>query len=157
GDDGDDSIADDRVASGRLSTTTDTDYYRFRAVDNDWFNDGDDNFHVDIRFSLNPADEFRVSVWRTTSGGCPGTLLCSASPGSASDYFSWYTDFHAFESGEAPCTNGTYVDAYGVTKQLTDSTNEWCSDNTAYFYVQVTRRAGATPSCSTYTLNLTNE
>ena len=75
------------------------------------------------------------------------------SPGSSGSYFSWYTDFHALQKGEWPCTN-TY-NAYGYPN--TSTTTEWCYNNTAYFVVKVFRKAGAAATCNLYQLTLKNE
>ena len=156
GTDVDDTTTDDKSMTGRISTTTDVDYYRILATDAGWSNDGSDNFHVDIRFTSNPGDEFRFDVWRTTSGTCPGTVKCSNNPGTSSNYFSWYTDFHATQLGEAPCING-YHAGDGAPYLATSSTTEVCSDNSAYFYVKVKRKSGASATCNNYTLVFKNE
>ncbi|MFH1531297.1 MAG: thrombospondin type 3 repeat-containing protein, partial [Pseudomonadota bacterium] len=155
GDDHDDIASDDKVMTGRISTTTDVDFYRIRAVDDDWSNDGNDNFHVDVRFTSNPADEFRFSTWRTTTGACPGTVLCTLIAGSSTDFFVWYTDFHSTNIGESPCTNSYSAD--GPLYPATSPTTEWCSDNTAYFFVKVERKSGAVATCNDYTLVFKNE
>ncbi len=39
----------------------------------------------------------------------------------------------------------------------TNSSTEWCYDNTAYFAVRVFRKSGASATCSTYQLTFKNE
>ena len=156
GTDVDDTTTDDKSMTGRISTISDVDFYRILATDNDWSNDGSDTFHVDLRFSSNPNDEFRFDVWRTTSGTCPGAVICSDSPGTGSDFFDWYTDFHGSQAGEAPCING-YHPIEGAPYLATSDTTEECADNSAYFYVKVKRRSGASATCSNYTLIFKNE
>jgi hypothetical protein len=59
-------------------------------------------------------------------------------------------------SGEAPCING-YHPVEGNPYLATDDGTEVCSDNSAYFFVKVKRRSGASASCNDYTLVFQNE
>ena len=92
-----------------------------------------------VQFLANANDAYNFDVYR---GGCAGADNdCVAS----TDY-SWFTDFHAVQKGECPCT---------PIPANTNANTEECSDNTSIYYVRVYRKPGVPPSCEGYTLAIT--
>ncbi len=147
----DNNTSDDKVVTGRLSALGDVDYFVVQAVD-DQYTSPVENFHVDVRFTSNPDQEFVFDVWRSTGSACAGGITCVDIPGTATDYFSWYTDFQGNPCGSTSC-------AWGELNCITSRTGNApeCTDNTAYFVVAVKRAGSAIPTCNPYTLRITNE
>ncbi len=99
---------------GKISSSSDVDYYLFNAYDN-----SDiiypDKFYVRVRFLTNPGNEFEFKVYK---GAVCGSLVYTG------------TDYSL---------DGTYL-----------------IDDSDYFYVQVYRKSGATPTCGMYELEMSN-
>ena len=126
------------TVQGNAVYPTESDWYRFTG--NDGPDGGCDSYHVRIRFLFNANDAYNFDVYR---GGCAGADNdCVAS----TDY-EWFTDFHANQKGECPCT---------TVPANTDANTEECSDNTSLYYVRVFRKPGVAPSCEGYSLEITN-
>jgi hypothetical protein len=123
-------------------------WYVFLATDD--FDTNGDEFHVDVRFNPNPGGAYQMHVYRN---GCPGTGTELAN--GEIDIFDWYTDQNFTTSGctiGAPCGEGNCV--YPMPSPPTAGKNV-CSDNTATFYVKVSR-TDAAESCDSYTLEFSN-
>lgn len=122
-------------------------WFHFRATDTP--DTSCDNFHVAVNFVTNPDDAFRFNVFR---GACD-TEAC---PATGFTQFSWATDFRrptpAPGVGECPCSTRVNAGTGGVA---TPGTNQ-CTDNSADFYIQVVRRAGAPVTCDAFELELSN-
>jgi hypothetical protein len=111
-------------------------WYHFRAVDDA---DGScDAFHARVLFTSNPGDVFEFTVFR---GSC--TEVQCADMG----YTDWSvaTDFYDGTLGECPC--GAAPGSPGVN---------FCSDNSADYFVRVRRRAGLPVTCEGYSLEFSN-
>jgi hypothetical protein len=133
---------DQQVLTGNLFPLDDEDCYWFTASD---VADTDcDTFHVDIRFTQNPGDQFGIEVYR---GSC-------AAPECATESFtsySWFADF--FDTtigdpppvGECPCR----------TPETADGAN-LCSDNSAAFRFCVIRVSGDAEACAWYEVEVSN-
>lgn len=126
------------VISGTLSGDQDVDTWVFNTVDE--VQAGTNTYHVSIDFTAPmPNDEFLMSVTR----GDP----CSDSPSgpsSAITSYDWCVDgsFNGPNGmmGEAPCGPQSAVH---------------CADHSSVYYVRVSRKPGATPSCSGYSITVT--
>jgi len=120
-------------------------WFRFRASDTP--DTSCDNFHVNVTFLTNPGDAFRLNVFR----GMCGSEVC---PATGFTQFSWATDFRSGSPaiGECPCSTARNPGTGGLA---TPGTNA-CTDNSADFFVQVVRRAGASVSCEPFELELSN-
>ncbi|MAQ14726.1 MAG: hypothetical protein CMN30_08005 [Sandaracinus sp.] len=98
-----------------------------------------DNYHVDVRFTTNPGDNYRLEVLR---GSCAATAECDMPLAE----YKWATDFRTDLggrlSGQCPC---------GV--RITDQSA--CQDDSANYFVRVTR-ADVPASCDEYTLQVSN-
>ncbi len=122
-------------------------WFRFRA--NDTPDSTCDNFHVAVNFVSNPDDAFRFNVFRGAcdSAACPATGFTT---------FSWATDFRnptpAPGTGECPCSTVSNPGTGGIAQPGRNA----CTDNSADFYVQVVRRAGAAVTCDAFELELSN-
>jgi hypothetical protein len=105
-----------------------------------------DEFHVDIRFLVNPGQAYEMHVYR---GSCDAVDQLAAGE---KDSFDWYTDFASTSSGcttTAPCGEGDCTpdpDTEGINT---------CNDDTATFFVRVLRTDGA-ESCDGFVLELSN-
>lgn len=134
----------------------DEDWYRFHAVD--LADSSCDHFKVQVQFVDNPGSEFQFAVYR---GGYAGANEICAS---VSDLFTWSTYFHVeapyvvgevtgsdFIGGECGCRSWTA----GETSP-TDDTHHICSDNSAVFYIKVTRKDSTDPSCLPYEIQISN-
>ncbi len=119
-------------------------WWTFLAADD--LDTAGDEFHVDIRFINNPGSGYKMDVFR---GGCaPEDQIADSETFS----FDWYTDFNTTSVGcsaTAPCGEGDCVAAPGAEGVNT------CGDDTAVFYVRVSRVDG-TSSCDTFYLELSN-
>ena len=128
-----------QVLTGNLYPDGDQDCFWFTAADTA---DADcDSFHVDVRFTSNPDNQFAVEVFR---GSCESPECATASY----DHYSWATDFldtgGAEWRGECPCRADSV-----------DGTQE-CSDNTAVFRFCVVRASGAAAACGWYEVEVSN-
>ena len=135
-----DSPGADTTVRGKIGPPGDVDWYTFNAVDSPDITC--DAFNVDIRFTANPGNVFRMDVYR---GGCGTTIACTA----ALDRYSWYTDYadtphSATANGECQCRPAS-TDGYNT-----------CNDNSSVFHVRVFRDPGAAGDCAEYALRITN-
>jgi hypothetical protein len=141
---------------GNIAPIGDADWYRFYAVDGP--DSSCDRFYVDVRFTANPGNRFQFDVYR---GGCAGAnQICTAVP----DRFSWSTNFfvappytHSSQTPDATFVGGECgcrAPAPGYSP--TTPSHHLCRDNSAVFYVRVTRREGTTPTCETYEIAISN-
>lgn len=128
-----------QILTGNLYPDGDRDCFWFTAED---VEDAEcDAFHVDIRFTANPEDQFALEVFR---GSCEAPE-CATEP-----YvnYSWATDFLSTEGeewrGECPCR-----------AESVDGT-QTCSDNTAVFRFCIIRVAGEASGCGWYEVEVSN-
>jgi hypothetical protein len=161
-------------ATGNLMPGEGSQWYRFRAIDNTDNNGGCDNFHVIVDFTSNPGASYQFEVYRTGSsstavcGDLNAMRLCQNET-----VHEWKTDFFttaeasgpgalktvkrgsktpspAAFSGECKCTQ--YQAGGG---QALPGMN-LCTNNSAYYYVNVHYAAGKNVTCSPYTLRVRN-
>jgi hypothetical protein len=128
------------VESGNIVPVGDVDYYAFHAVDST--DNTCDNFHVRVFFLTNPNNEFTLDMWK---GGCGGQEICSGT-----DDIDWYTNFKTQDvppTGECPCTT--------INSGVDNTTNQ-CVDDSSDFVVRVSRTSGVTPTCSQYSIEISN-
>jgi hypothetical protein len=118
-------------------------WYRFRATDTP--DTACDNYHVRAQLTTNPSSAFGLSVFRgdcSTPDTDPTMLFA--------DYV-WATDLRADIggrlAGQCPCRA---VGSAGVTNVSV------CEDETAVYYVRVSRVPGIALACDPYTLEITN-
>ena len=139
-----DAPSSSQTVTGKIHNATDVDCFSFSGTDATETNS--DSYHVDIRFTSNPSNQFQFTVWR---GNC-STQVCA----NETSRYDWYTDYAgacvnkpsgALEPcGENPCrTTSTY--GYNL-----------CADTSATYYVCVSRRAGFAPTCDSYSLVVSN-
>ncbi len=109
-------------------------WYHFRGVDT--ADTSCDNLYVRAHLSDDPDGAFGITVFRgsCTSFACEDMLY---------DDFTFATDFSAGGIGECTCA------------ALTTGVNR-CEDETADYYVRVTRRPGSDVTCAAYTLEISN-
>jgi hypothetical protein len=154
-----DDSSDVVIVSGTITGPDDYDFYVVHAIDDDW-ESGVENFHVDVRFEVNPNDELVFGVWRSTNADntCE-VALCTNITGSDDDYFDWFTD----QPNEGVPEDVSAADAWGETDCVppggatspTTDTQPLCSDNTAYFTIRV-GAAGIISACANYVLVIKN-
>jgi len=149
------------TVSGNVVPGDDSDWVKFVGKDVDDISQGGcDKFHVRARFLFNPGDQFVLDLYR---GNCAGAAqLCKGEVD-----VGWRTNYfgapdgpatakanpegdvvktpNPAPAGECPCTNSP--GAPNVN---------FCSDNTAVFYVRIYRKAGVAPTCDSYTAEITN-
>jgi hypothetical protein len=126
---------------GNLVPADDVDWYRFDAVDTP--DTTCDLFHARAQLLGDANDEFRIEVWR---GGCEDGQKITETP--CTD-MRWYTNFNQAGSpptGECPCT-GPGANQTNVNR---------CNDNSATFYVKVSRVGGKPLSCNGYKVEISN-
>jgi hypothetical protein len=119
-------------------------WWSFEATDDP--DTAGDEFHVDVRFLTNPGDAYEMAVHRN---GCGSAEQLASGE---TDAFDWYTDFPTTDQNcteTAPCGEGDCVAAPGEDGKNT------CDDDTAMFYVRITRGDGAA-SCDGFELELSN-
>jgi hypothetical protein len=110
-------------------------WYHFRGIDTP--DTSCDNLHVRAQLTDNPDDAFGITVFR---GTCT-TLTCEDM---LYNDVTFATDFrNAAGVGQCPCAPATI----GANR---------CEDETADYYVRVSRRPGAMVACSSYTLEVSN-
>lgn len=131
--------SDQQVLTGNLFPEGDRDCFWFTAED---IEDAEcDTFHVDIRFNLNPDDQFALEVFR---GSCEAPECATESY----VHYSWATDFITGEGetgrGECPCR-----------PESVDGTQE-CTDNTAVYRFCVVRASGSAADCAWYEVEVSN-
>jgi hypothetical protein len=139
-----DAMADLITADGNSPTMDRETWYVFTAIDD--IDTAGDEFHVDVRFLVNPSTAYEMTIYR---GDCPGTGVEVATD--ETDTFDWYTDFPYTAVGcsvFAPCGEGDCSDVPSTTVNM-------CEDDTAPFYVKITR-TDQQASCELYTLELSN-
>ncbi|MFH1436878.1 MAG: hypothetical protein ABIJ56_14315 [Pseudomonadota bacterium] len=119
--------------SGNIKNTSDEDWYRIQATDDNAEPVGDE-FDFEVFWVSNPGG-LAFDVYR---GNC-STLICTG----VIDCANWFTDFYSGGKGENPCQNPP---APGVNT---------CDDDDAYFYVRV-YRSGGSGYCSNYTIRFRN-
>jgi len=132
------------TVSGNAATAGREVWWAFEATDDE--DTAGDEFHVDVRFVDNPGNGYEMAVHRDGCGSAE--QLASGEKES----FDWYTDFPTTDqncSGPAPCGEGDCVPAPG------EDGKNICDDDTAMFYVRITRTDGAA-SCDTYELEVSN-
>lgn len=119
-------------------------WWSFEATDD--VDTAGDEFHVDVRFLSNPGIAYEMAVHRDGCGA--GEQLAA----SETDAFDWYVDQPFTDqncSGVIPCGEGDCAAPPGEDGKNT------CEDDTAMFYVRITRTDGAA-SCDAYELELSN-
>jgi hypothetical protein len=120
-------------------------WYRFTASDD--LDTAGDEFHVDVRFSNNPANQYRMEVYRTACPGAAGSETLAT----AETWTSWFTDQPYTTSGctgPAPCGEGNCTNAPSLTANL-------CEDRSAVFFVRIYQVNGIA-TCSQYTAEFSN-
>jgi hypothetical protein len=127
-------------------------WYTFNGSD-DADTNGDE-YHVDVRFTTNPGNNYRMDVYRNSCpGGGGGTQLASAE----SNTTDWYTDFNQTNSppgpcpGPLPCGEGNCAPT-GPTGP--PDLKNICNNNSAQYYVRI-YSIGA-PSCAQFTVQFSN-
>jgi hypothetical protein len=156
-----DDVGDDtKFVTGRLSTEDDIDYFFVRAVDDNW-ESPTERFHVDIRLTSNPGDEFVLRVWRNvTTGRSEGEQTCSDADAviRSDDYYSWRTDFSSDDPDAGRGEEGCTAIPENDVSRPPDVPS--CDDNTAYFLVAVSRAEteARVPvvTCNEYELRIRN-
>jgi hypothetical protein len=136
------------TVNGNVPTPGREIWYSF--VGSDDADSNGDEYHVDIRFTSNPGNVYRMDVHR---GGCPGGSGVQLASGESSTT-DWYTDFAqtntppATCSGTLPCGEGNCEGPPSVPGKNN------CQNNTATYYVRV-YSIGA-PTCSKFALQFSN-
>ncbi len=151
------------IKSGNVMPGEDGDWFRFDAVDtpdNPGAAGACDNFHVRVRFLINPGDQFVIDLYR---GSCAGAAqICKGEVDTG-----WTVKFYGPPfgpataaanpkgkdlpspepppAGECKCAGGEGLPGMNT-----------CSDNSAPFFVRVSRKAGLVPTCDFYQLEITN-
>ena len=137
-----DNAAARQTFTGKITSSTDVDCFTFTASD-----DADtwgDEFHVDIRFTANPSNQFQFSVFRVNCS----TLVCA----STVDSYDWTVDFYPTclnPTGPAPCGEDP------CTAAITYGYNQ-CIDDGAVYTFCVSRRTGFAVTCESYTIQISN-
>jgi hypothetical protein len=124
--------------TGTLSSDADVDVYVVTTVDT--AEPGTNSYHVSIDITAPaPNDEFLLDVTRG-----PTCSDAPSGPSSGIVSYDWCVDGSAAgpngPMGEAPCGPKAAVH---------------CTDHTSLYYVRVTRKPGATATCSPYTVTIT--
>ena len=119
--------------SGSIKSTSDKDWYRILATDDNSEPAGDE-FDFEVFWVNNPGG-LAFDVYR---GDC-FTQICAG----VIDCANWFTDFYSGGVGENPCQNPPVP---GVNT---------CDDDDAYYYVRVYRNSGS-GYCSNYTIRFRN-
>jgi hypothetical protein len=159
-----DSDTDNRaVVTGNLIPEGDVDWFKFRAVDMDDSGSKCDEFHVVIKFLVNPGNEYQMKVYRdgTDNMGVPAPGCTAPVCGPELVSYSRFMRFHSDKTtetgyeGECPCdnTDWTMEHPYGTTRNTTGP--NVCRDESATFWVQVSRR-GSTVTCLDYRIEISN-
>jgi hypothetical protein len=119
------------VMAGTLSSDADVDYWKFTAKD--VVEPGTNSFHVAIDFTA-PANntEFVFDVMRG-AGDCKPA---PSGPGSGVTSFDWCVDGMSGTKGQGTCTSP-------------------CKDFSSDYFIRVTRKPGATKTCTEYKLKVT--
>ena len=122
------------LAYDHFFPTPDEDWFYFRAIDVAEGDGGCDLFDVDVYFTSNPGNVFRLEIYDTdcTLWTGPGEAC-----GSDLTLFSWDA------SGECPCTFAA-TEGYAI-----------CTDNSFEFVVRVIRGAGG-PDGTEYAISVGN-
>jgi len=122
------------LAYDHFFPTPDEDWFYVRAVDVAEADGGCDLFDVDVHFTSNPSNQFRLEIYDTSCNlwSGPGEAC-----GSDLTLFSWDA------SGECPCTYAA-TEGYGI-----------CTDNSFDFVVRVIRGAGG-PDGTEYGIEVGN-
>jgi hypothetical protein len=119
------------VMKGTLSSDADVDYWKFTAKDT--LEAGTNSYHVAVDFTA-PAvnDEFVFDVMR---GACSAT---PSGPGTSVTSYDWCVDGMSADStkGQGTCTAP-------------------CKDFSTDYFIRVSRKAGATKTCTEYALKVT--
>ncbi len=128
------------TVTGKIHSASDVDCFRFNATDT--ADTTCDNYHADIRFTPtgNPGTQFQFSVWRANCS----TQVCTDDTAN----YNWRTDF----------TSGSGTGKLGECECRTANTFDYnlCADNSAMFYFCVSRRAGFSLTCDSYTIQVSN-
>ncbi len=127
------------TVSGNIVPSGEEDWYRFTAVDN--ADSSCDSFNVSVAFTLNPGSVFRMDIYR---GSCSDGSPCL----NVNDQMQWYTNMSTgsmtSKVGECQCRTSNVYDY------------NFCTDNSATFYVKVYRAASAPVTCDNYTIRISN-
>jgi hypothetical protein len=160
-----------RLVQGNLIPTGDVDWYRFKGKEAN--PTAGDNLSVRVSFSVNPNSQFQFEVYR---GGCGhSNNNCTAS--GPLDMYDWSTNFYVNRDpycvvaldgctygivgcpydakvggGERGCSTNTNANPWGRAA----ANANFCSDQTADYYVRVFRKAGMPITCDSYTLRVSN-
>jgi Notch-like protein len=140
--------------SGNIVPAGDSDWYTFTATDTSESSPGCDNFYVDVRFTSNPGNSFRMDVYRNS---CSDSSPCL---NEASTY-DWYADYRTGSGtsarGECPCNDADVPNANTCNvSTINASTGLPQNVSTSTYFVRVYRAAGATLTCDSYTIQVSN-
>jgi hypothetical protein len=153
---------------GRLSPGQSGKWLRYLASDS--ADTVADKFHTIVKFTTNSSGDYEFDIYK---GACTttSTRICANET-----LHEWKTDFYSASpaygpdalpgttggikvkspstkpSGEGKCSTTTSI--YGNGQSLPGM--NLCKNNSAYFYVYVHRKAGATAKCDDYTLTVQN-
>lgn len=158
------------LGKGNLMPSEDGDWFHFLAKDMPDDNTCD-QFHVRIKFSINPGSQFVFDVYRKSCAG--GDQVCSGST-----EHSWTTSFYGAQptGSDAKPQQSSFGDHVkspvpekaGECKCMAPNAKQsgaapgmnLCSDNSAHYFVRVYRKAGTKPGAvcleNSYAIQLNN-
>lgn len=135
--------------SGNLAAPDDEDWYTFTAKDF-LTNEDDEQYHVTATLSNNPTGEVVMDI---ITGGCSssGTTVCA----STQDYK--HAEDGQWEPGTGDMIWGKGHKPCDLESNDPDNMN-YCDEKNVVYYIRVYRSIGAsvTPTCGTYTLEVSN-
>jgi hypothetical protein len=129
--------------SGNIVPLGDEDWYQVQAIDTPDANGACDMYHLQIKFTANPADQFRFDL---VYDDCSTAVGCASGEGPTG-----LTTYDFAVTGdpnggtECPCTNGA-----------TTASLHKCKDNSQTLRIRVYRKDTAQLSCDAYSLLVTN-
>ena len=123
-------------------------WYAFKATDD--VDTAGDEFHVDVRFLVNPSTGYKMDVYR---GGCPADSGEPIATGEA-EATDWFVDFA--KGAATPTCTKTAGCGEGNCKPKASPGATWneCTDDTAEFRVRIF--ASGPPTCDAFDLELSN-
>lgn len=158
------------LVSGNIAPADDEDWYVVDAKDMYWNSEpnGCDLFNVKIVFTKNPGNQFVVDVFR---GSCAGASnICSGGL-----VFEWATNFMLGNIGECACSSAStpLCDSPQSVDQCLQDPNggpdkcnscpgyaekgkNFCTDNSAKFYIRVRREKSKPATCDQYEFEVSN-
>jgi hypothetical protein len=125
------------TVTGKINISGDVDCFTFNGADS--ADTTCDTYHVDIRFTANPGNQFQFNVYRPNCS----TVACA----STIDSYAWYTDY----------TSGSMASKVGECGCRTTNTYDFnlCNDSSANYYFCVSRASGS-PTCDSYSILVIN-